>query len=171
MAAPGVGKTTLCQQIAETIAMDQKSVIYLNLEMSREQMLAKAISSRLARKGKFYSSLQILQGYSWTDTQRADIMEEINIYNRDIFPYLKYNPDSIDSDLERILDYLRYEGERAKSARITAPVIVLDYLHLISSKTNLDIQGLIKQAVIGLKRYAVDYNHICYRYCGNKQEQ
>jgi len=158
MAAPGTGKTTLCQQISEAMAAHQKPVIYLNFEMSREQMLAKAISGRLAKRGKFYSALHIMQGYKWSEAEAAEIKEALQEYNRDIFPYLQYNPDGVSSDLGNILEYLKEVGERAKAAGAAAPVIVVDYLHLISSKNNIDTQELIKQSVTGLKKYAIDYD-------------
>lgn len=158
MAAPGTGKTTLCQQISEAMAAHQKPVIYLNLEMSREQMLAKAISGRLAKRGKFYSALHIMQGYKWSEEEAAAIKEALQEYNRDIFPYLQYNPDGVGGDLDNILEYLKAVGERAKAAGRAAPVVVVDYLHLISSKNGIETQELIKQSVTGLKRYAVDYD-------------
>lgn len=158
MAAPGTGKTTLCQQIAEAMAAHQKPVTYLNLEMSREQMLAKAISGRLAKRGKFYSALHIMQGYKWSEEEAAAIREALQEYNRDIFPYLQYNPDGVGGDLDNILEYLKAVGEQAKAAGAAAPVIVVDYLHLISSRNGIDTQELIKQSVTGLKKYAIDYN-------------
>lgn len=158
MAAPGTGKTTLCQQISEAMAAHQKPVIYLNFEMSREQMLAKAISGRLAKRGKFYSALHIMQGYKWNEAEAAEIKEALQEYSRDIFPYLQYNPDGVSSDLDNILEYLKAVGEQAKAAGAAAPVIVVDYLHLISSKNNIDTQELIKQSVTGLKKYAIDYD-------------
>lgn len=158
MAAPGTGKTTLCQQIAEAMAAHRKPVIYLNLEMSREQMLAKAISGRLAKRGKFYSALHIMQGYKWSEEEAVAIREALQEYNRDIFPYLQYNPDGVGGDLDNILEYLKAVGEQAKAAGAAAPVIVVDYLHLISSRNGIDTQELIKQSVTGLKKYAIDYN-------------
>lgn len=158
MAAPAAGKTTLCQQIAEAMAAHQKPVIYLNLEMSREQMIAKAISMRLAKRGKFYSALHIMQGYKWSEAEAADIKEALQEYSRDIFPYLQYNPDGVDSDLDNIIEYLKAVGEQAKATGTAAPVIVVDYLHLISSRNGIDTQELIKQSVTGLKKYAIDYN-------------
>ena len=107
MAAPGTGKTTLCQQISEAMAAHRKPVIYLNLEMSREQMLAKAISGRLAKRGKFYSALHIMQGYKWSEADAAEIKEALQEYSRDIFPYLQYNPDGVGGDLDSILEYLK----------------------------------------------------------------
>lgn len=158
MAAPGAGKTTLCQQIAEAMAAHQKPVVYLNLEMSREQMLAKAISGRLARRGKFYSALHIMQGYKWSEAEAAEIKEALQEYSRDIFPYLQYNPEGVGGDLDNILEYLKTIGEQAKAAGNAAPVVVVDYLHLISSKNGTETQELIKQSVTGLKKYAIDYD-------------
>ena len=158
LAAPGTGKTTLCAQIAEQMAAHKKPVIYINLEMSKEQMLAKAISSRLARKGKPLTALQVMQGYSWTDEQRAAVHEAVDEYREKIEPYLKYNPDGIGSDLDAIREYIDMKGQQATAAGQQAPVIVLDYLHLISSSKGLDTQELIKQAVVMLKQYAIKYN-------------
>lgn len=158
MAAPGTGKTALAQQIAEEMAARRKPVIYLNLEMSREQMLARAISGRLERKGKGQTALKVLQSYNWTEQERADITAAIEEYREKIYPFIRYNPDEISSDLDEILQYLRREGERARAAGQDAPAVIVDYLHLISSRSGLDVQELIKQAVTGLKDYAKTYN-------------
>lgn len=159
MAAPGTGKTTLCQQIAEAMAAHRKQVIYLNLEMSREQMLAKAISGRLAKKGKAgKTALDILQGYRWTPEDRQLILAEIEDYRKTIYPYMQYNPGNIGSSLDGILGYLQSTGEKALAESRQAPALIVDYLHLISSDRGLDNQELLKQAVKGLKNYAIRYN-------------
>jgi len=160
MAAPSAGKTTLCMQIAEQMAAHGKPVVYLNLEMSTEQMLAKAISGRLARKGKSYSALKILQGFKWTDEEHEDIAAAVDEYREKIASCLSYNPTGIKSDLESIRAYINTLGERAKAAGQEAPVIVLDYLHLVSAK-GLDVQELIKQTVVMLKTYAIKYDTFC----------
>ena len=158
LAAPGTGKTTLAQQIAEAMAAHQKPVMYLNLEMSREQMLAKALSGRITRKGTPKTALEILQGYNWTAADRKAITDEIGSYRQQILPYMQYNPGDIGNNLGDILTYLHNEGERAKATGRQAPAIILDYLHLLSSSKGLDVQELIKQAIVGLKQYALEYN-------------
>lgn len=158
MAAPGTGKTTLAQQIAETMAKERKPIIYFNFEMSREQMLAKAISAKLYHRGDSKTAMQILQGYSWTDAERDKIADVIAEYQREIYPYIKYNPAGSSSEINDLLAYLTATGEAAKEKGEPAPAAVIDYLHLIRSRDGLDTQELIKQAVTGLKKYAVDYN-------------
>jgi len=157
MAAPGAGKTTLAQQLAETMARNKKPVIYFNFEMSREQMLAKAISAKLYHAGGSKTAMQILQGYNWTAEERAQIERVIADYQRDNYPYIKYNPAGTSSELNDLLSYLTAIGEAAKAKGEPAPAAVIDYLHLIKSRDGLDTQELIKQAVTGLKQYAVNY--------------
>ena len=158
MAAPGAGKTTLAQQIAETIAENKSPVIYFNFEMSSEQMLAKAISAKLYRKGCNKSALQILQGYNWNISEREQIEATIDEYRAKNYPYIRYNPAGISSNLNELLSYLTATGEAAKAAGKQAPAAIVDYLHLISSSEKIDTAELIKQAITGLKKYAVDYN-------------
>ena len=158
MAAPGTGKTTLAQQIAETMAEAHKPVIYFNFEMSREQMLAKAISAKLYHNGGEKNALQILQGYDWTIEERGQIESVIEEYRRDNYPYIKYNPAGTSSDLQELLEYLDNIGKAAKARGEQAPAAVIDYLHLIKSRAGLDAQELIKQAITGLKDYAKNYD-------------
>lgn len=168
MAAPGTGKTTLAQQAAEAIAKNGTPVIFLNLEMSEQQMLAKAISSRLAQQGIYtldsngnpadYDTLKILQGYTWTATERAAITAELDAYRHSIYKRLRYNPNNIGSDLDRITEYLTKTGENAKAAGTQAPVVILDYLHLVTTGRGLDAQELIKQTTTALKDYAIKYD-------------
>ena len=159
LAAPAAGKTTLAQQIAETMAVNKKPVIYFNFEMSREQMLAKAISAKGYRgRGINKSTAEILQGYDWKPEERAQIESVIEEYRRENYPYIKYNPAGTSSDLNSVMEYLTATGQGAKAAGKDAPAVVVDYLHLLTSSESIDPQELIKQAVTGLKKYAMDYN-------------
>ena len=159
MAAPGSGKTTLTQQVAEEMARRGKPCIYLNLEMSREQMLAKAISARAAVKGKpRITATDVLQGYKWTAEQRQTVIETLEDYRKSIFPFMTYNPDGITGDLEQLTAYLTDQGEKAKQEGTTAPAVVLDYLHLVSSAKGLDEKEVIKQTINEIKQYCLKYD-------------
>ena len=158
MAAPAAGKTTMCVQVAEVMAEHGKPVLYLNFEMSREQMLAKAISAKAYRLGETMTMLQILQGYQWTERQQKVIDRVISKYRKENHPFIKYNPAGYSSELSELLSFLTATGEAAKAAGTQAPAVIVDYLHLIKSRDRLETAELIKQAVTGLKQYAVNYN-------------
>ena len=158
LAAPAAGKTTLIQQLAEAMAWNRRPVLYLNFEMSTEQMLAKAISAEYYRNGGDKSMTGILQGYKWTDDERAAITRVIDDYRRNSYPYIKYNPAGASSELSALLSYLKATGDAAKAAGRQAPAVVVDYLHLITSRDKLDTAELIKAAIKGLHDYAVNYD-------------
>ena len=157
-AAPGTGKTTLAQQIAESIAGHGRPIIFLNFEMAREQLLAKAISARLHNRGYYKTAMQVLQGYRWTPQDRKWIEEAIRDYRAEQYPFIRYNPDGVTSNLDSLLDYLQAAGARARAEGKQAPAAVIDYLHLITTTERIDTAELLKRAVTGLKQYAIDFD-------------
>ena len=158
LAAPGAGKTTLCQQIAEGMALKGKDVIYLNFEMSREQMLAKAISARICQKGFHVSATQVMQGYKWNDKQREAILAEVKAYRQESFPHIQYNTGTNCSTAKTLQAYLDKIGTAARRKGRNGPAVVLDYLQLMISDAGEDQQTTIKETVMLLKDYARQYN-------------
>ena len=165
MAAPGTGKTTLVMNIAEAMARHQKPVIYIALEMSPDQMLAKAISMYSAITAEHYNSAvmtmaDVLQGYAWDDLQRQQVKHLLQQYKEKSYPWIKY--ENASSNYADILKHINAEGEKAAAAGKDAPVIVLDYLHLVTAEgQNMDVAELLKLVVKGLKDYAMKYSTIC----------
>lgn len=159
LAAPAAGKTTLCQQIAESIAENGKPVMYINLEMSREQMIAKSISARVTLNGEPMTSIDVLQGYRWRPEQREAVAGALDEYRQSVAPQLSYNPDGVSGDLEAFAAYLETIGERARAAGEAGPVVVLDYLHLLT-KAGEDAKNVIIKAMEILKGYAKNYDTV-----------
>lgn len=161
-AAPGAGKTALAQWIFEGMAKRGTACVYLNLEMSREQILARSFSRLAARRGHKIRTNVILQGYRWTDEQRAAIMDAAGEYKDTIAPRMIYNPDGVTANLDSILAYIESEAQRAEKAEMPAPCVVLDYLQIVSGEPREDAASVIKRAVSGLKDYAVKHNTLVF---------
>lgn len=157
-AAPGTGKTTLTQQIFETMAKDGNTVVFLNLEMSREQLLARSVSRIVKRKGGTLTASDILQGYKWTDEQRRQATEAATEYRNDIAPNMHYNPDGCTTDLQSITEALTREAETAIADGKNAPVVVLDYLHLVTTTQREEQSEIVKKTVAALKDYAIKFD-------------
>ena len=167
MAAPGTGKTALCQQIAEGIAARKHDVIYLNLEMPIELMFARALSARLCRYDERgaddFSPTQILRGYEWADDPKKSqiIDEEIERYRGLNYKYIQYLTTAETGNyIEDILTTLDQAGKKAlASGKPRGPIVVLDYMHLVKSKdSKKDVAELLLDVVKGLKDYATRYN-------------
>lgn len=157
-APPAAGKTSLCLQLAGAIATNKTPVVYLNFEMSNDQMLAKAISCQLAAGGKHYSTTKILQGYTWNNDARETITAAVDKYRETTAPFLSFKPQAVSNDLDAVLSYLQELGDAAERSGKRAPAVILDYLHIITTKQRIDVKELIKQVVYGVKNYAARYN-------------
>lgn len=159
LAAPAAGKTTLCQQIAESMAEHGKPVLYVNLEMSREQMIAKSLSARVTLAGEPMTALDVLQGYKWYPAHRKAVEKALDQYREKVAPNLDYNPDGITGDLEKLAAYLDTIGERAKAAGKSGPVVFIDYLHLLTWPGE-ETANVIKKSMEILKNYSINYDTI-----------
>ena len=162
MAAPGAGKTALMQQLAEAQAEHGNAVIYINLEMSKEQMLSRAISLKSAltakNKDECLTAVEVLQGYKWTKKQQKAAMKAIEDYRVHNFPHIQYIEEK--TDVDGILKYLDNTGRAYQQEGKQAPAIILDYLHLVTGSKGAEVAETIKQTVAGLKDYAIKYNAI-----------
>ena len=157
-AAPGTGKTALTSQIFEAMAKEGADVVFLNLEMSREQLLSRSVSRIAYRNGnKSVSASDVLQGYSWkdNDTRRNIILQAADEYRRTIAERMHYNPDGMGTTLDSIMKVLDAEAQAARDAGKPAPVCVLDYLHLITTDKREEQAEILKKSVAALKAWAI----------------
>ena len=159
-APPAMGKTALAQWIFENIAAAGHDVLYINLEMSREQLLARSIS-RLAWKyeKKDFTALDVLRGYAWTEEQRETIMAAAGRYKAEIAPHFIYNPDGVTNGINSIMAAIEAETTRVKATGRPAPLVCLDYLQLVDSGERDAIEGL-KNVIFKLKDYAKNENTV-----------
>ena len=164
-ASPGSGKTLFAQQIFERIAREGRAqVLYYNLEMSIEQMLARSLS-----RATEFTPLQILQGYKWTPQQTPVILKAAEDYKRDIAPRIRYNPIN-SADYRIIIDSMKTEAEALAEAGNTLPlVVVLDYLQLLQGDEG-DAVEIIKRAVMELKTFAIRYNAVVFAIMAHSRE-
>ena len=156
-AAPGTGKTALTSQVFEAMAKEGTDVVFLNLEMSREQLLARSVSRIAYKNDKKISAGEVLQGYVWkdNDTRRDIILQAADEYRRTIAERMHYNPEGTGTTLDSIMKTLEDAAAEAKAAGKPAPVCVLDYLHLITTDKREEQAEILKKAVAELKAWAI----------------
>ncbi len=159
-AAPGMGKTALVSQICESMAKTGAAdVLYINLEMSREQLLARSLARISYLKGhKGISATDILQGYRWTADTEKVVYEAASEYKATVAQHLLYNPGEDTTDLDAVLRKMEEEKKRLGHA----PIVAIDYLQLLTGHTadgrDEDAVATIKRAVQRLKEYAIKEN-------------
>lgn len=160
-AAPGTGKTALTSQIFEAMAAEGTDVVFLNLEMSREQLLARSVSRISYRNGnKTISAAEVMKGYLWKDNdiRRDAILKAAEEYRTTIAERMHYNPEGAGTTLNSIMKTLEDAAAEAKAAGKPAPVCVLDYLHLITTDKREEQAEILKKAVAELKAWAIRHD-------------
>lgn len=160
-AAPGMGKSFFMQQVLEQMAKLGHPVLYYNLEMSENQMLARSIA-RMAhqQEGATIDALTVLQGYKWSQAQRELIERTAANYAETIAPHIRYNPCGGTAQLDKIIETIERAAEAAKNTGKDAPIICIDYLHLLRGREREDAQQTLKRAVDYFKAYAIKYNTV-----------
>ncbi len=161
-AEPGAGKTSLAAAIFENMATAGQPGIYFNLEMSREQLLARSIARRVYVNDNSHklTALDVLQGYKQTEKTKELVLQAAQEYKEKVEPNLQYNPGETGADVTKILEYINATGKAAQEAGRPAPNICIDYLHILSGDPGEDTAAVIQRAVTGLKEYAASYNAI-----------
>ena len=169
-APPGAGKTALAQMLFEGMAKRGTKCLYVNLEMSPQQLLARSISRIAASNGDKLTTLDVLQGYKWTYEQEEAVMIAAAEYKRDIAPRMVYNtPENVKSNIDNIIEYANKEAEKAEAVGDPAPLLVLDYLQVVTGDDREDAVHLIQRSVSMLKNYAIKHNTIVFAIMANNR--
>ena len=168
-AAPGMGKTALAQWVFENMAAAGNDVLYINLEMARDQLLARSIS-RLAWKYEHadISALDVLRGYAWTDEQRQTIEKTATRYKEEIAGHFIYNPDGISNEINSILAAMQREADRLQKVGRPAPLVCIDYLQLIDTQNRDATEGM-KNVIKALKDFAINNNTVVFVIMANNR--
>ena len=167
-AAPAKGKTTLTAQLFERMAANGHEVLFINLEMSREQLIAKSLARYAYNNGYGdFTAADIMRGYKWTAEEETAIKQAALAYKRDIALNFKYaDRDETTAQLDSIMAYVTKEAERAIATGKNAPLVVLDYLHIVQTQDNRgreeEASQAIKRAVTELKAFAIRYKTIVF---------
>ncbi len=166
IAAPGIGKTALCQQLAERLAEAETPVLYFNFEMSREQMLSRTLSRRLHEKDKAdLSAIEVMNAYKLDKETKLKIETEIDIYRNHEYRFIKYIT-AANNDIDNVIKLIRYAAKERFIDNLKAPIVFIDYLHLLTGTDEygrtLDNKDLIKKAMLELKRYAIEYETLVF---------
>lgn len=164
--APGSGKTALISQICENIASDgDGDILYINLEMGREVLLARSIARIANASGKITVN-EILRGYEWDTGTRELVQMAADEYKATIAGHLIYNPGEPETDLDKIMG--KIEDERRRIGH--PPIVCIDYLQLLTGRPEEDSIAVIKRAMQTLKQYANDNHTIVFIITANNRD-
>lgn len=149
-ARPGMGKSVLEQNVRTNVAKSGKQVAAFNLEMSVEQLMIRAISSRLQLPYKSIMNPHDLGGQHWNNVHMA--IGEISQL-----------PMFIDDMASLSIAQLEAKAHRLTAAHGHFDLITVDYLQLMTGSRNVNnrVQE-VGQISRGLKQIARELNTVVW---------
>lgn len=161
-AISSLGKTALCLNIADNIAMKGNGVLFFSLEMPRNELLARSISRLMfennPKKCKEISTNKVLYG-SAKEYNKDEFYKAFELYEEKIFPNLKIIECNFDTTHKKIRDdILKYIEKTGRK-----PVVFIDYLQIINiCKEDMTEKRGIDNIVKALKQLSRDLSLIIF---------
>ena len=170
----GIGKTSLCLQIADTIARQRRDVLYFSLEMSQAELIAKSLSrisfeneSEVYRDnnkitfdrvpGASVDTNDILLGFRRNQLKDDQLNalavaeEEYNQFSDHLY---------IESGINIDIDYIRQRVREHKEILGVKPCVFIDYIQIVglvgAVSKNLTDKQVLDSTILGLKQLSND---------------
>lgn len=159
------GKTSLCVQLADNFVEQGYNVVYLNLEMSNESLVAKSISRLMYRQSGLKGAVEYdkllypSERRRFTDRQKQAYRKALETYKNDyadkiIFLDRSFSPNGKQFSIDGLKDYLTAYSDKFGDKF----VLIVDYLQLFADrKSGMDEKYGIKSTVNGLKDISYKY--------------
>lgn len=161
-AISSLGKTTLTLQIADNIAASGRPVLFVTIEQSADEIVAKSLS-RIMRTNKdergrytVVSSQDIasrVQREAWGESHNIALLKAAEIYSRDIAPNMRI----LEGHRQPSVSDIRAAAQMIADKTDMAPAIFIDYLQLLAppDERDTDKQATDKN-VMSLRQLARD---------------
>lgn len=169
MAGTGHGKTALTLQLADTIAKTGRRVLFYNLEMANDELIARSIS-----RETFFVALEekdiglALSARDVTDVSRFKTFtpKQKEVFKEAVARYKEYCDNVVFHEALGYFDTEKIDEEMAYYVKRDgkAPVVMLDYLQMLSlgialnsDRKNLTERQAIDKAIYDLKSVSRKY--------------
>ena len=156
-AVSSAGKTTLLVQLADTIAAGGRPVLFVTIEQSAREIVAKSLSRLMAGRG--YRGVTLWEMWSgdyrdlWPEEKEAAFLGCVEEYTRDVSPRLFI----LSADEQPKVGEVRAAAFAVAAECGVSPVVFVDYLQILAPENE---RMTDKQAadgnVSGLRRLARD---------------
>lgn len=160
-AVSSLGKTTFTLQIADRIAATGRSVLFVSVEQSGRELVAKSLSRmmREASDGRPFSTatageiMNPSERERWRDVQKAAFDAACARYSSEVAPYLRI----FEGRKQPSVDDIRTVTERMARHDGQAPLVCVDYLQLIAPQSEHDSdKQAVDKNVMALRQLARD---------------
>lgn len=128
----GLGKTSIVLNILENLAKKEQDVLFISLEMSREELVAKSLS-RFTRETVTDKRLTPMDYPSQRDIQNGNFDIEAPYFQEGLVNYTEASKHIFikEANFNYNTELIREDIIKHKALRGKAPVVVVDYLQVL----------------------------------------
>lgn len=133
------GKTTLAVQVADTIAASGRAVLFVTIEQSRHELVAKSLSRMMKQTkkpngGYYVSSASHVMSRearaTWPQDKTDALLDCCTRYTQTIAPHMHY----LETDGQPTVEQIRRAYKALCEPGKPKPVLLVDYLQLVKAK-------------------------------------
>lgn len=160
LAVPGVGKTTLCLQIADNVAKSGRDVLIFALEMSKFELMSKSLSRlsyelKTRRGGQFINNNTFLYGYKQKELSE-DMLKHMENCKEE---YKKFAKNEFVFESNSDMTVLEINKKIREHINITGniPLVIIDYAQIITPlRDSMSEKQSTDHIILELKRLTRD---------------
>lgn len=142
-ASPGMGKSALCQQIAEEVAIQGHKVLYLSFEMGEEELLTRTLVRTVSTNGQAMSAQEVEKRFLADSIPLVEELAE-NIYIEDF----ERKQPTLESVRAVFGHFMQLNHEKS-------PLVIVDYMQMIQladKRENADTVTRLQTIALELRR-------------------
>lgn len=136
-ALSSLGKTTLALQVADHVAQSGYPVLFVSVEQSARELVAKSLSRIASACGQDFAASDIMSARArdaWGEGQYSRLSEACSTYTSEVAPYLRIYESTKQPTVEDVRTVALLMAEHYG----TAPVVIVDYLQLLATTNDRD---------------------------------
>lgn len=139
-AISSLGKTTLAVQMADNIAASGKPVLFVTIEQSASEIVAKSLTRIMGRALDRMGATPVNDLFSparrdeWSEDRHLVFVEACNEYTNTVAPYLRI----MEANEQPGVTDIEAAAEVVRSQYGTAPIVFIDYLQLLKAQSDRD---------------------------------
>lgn len=158
-ALSSLGKTTLCTQICDAVAAQGRPVLFVSIEQSGREIVAKSLSRYMSYEGYTCSTTELQSSKirnAWPEQKTLAFMRACERYSQEVAPFLSV----LEAVQRPTVSDIRTAAQLMADRDGQRPLVCVDYLQLLAPEN--DRQGTreaVEANVTALRQMAIHELH------------
>lgn len=136
-AVSSLGKTTFAVQIADQVAAQRVPVLFVTIEQSAREIVAKSLSRLMSDGKRMFSTMDITSAQrrsEWGKGEHERLFDACSLYTEEVSPFLRI----LEGTAQPSVADVAAAADEMRGNHGVPPVVFVDYLQLLASQNERD---------------------------------